>query len=193
MIRFECFRNGRAQSIPFQDVDCTIEGREVDLGAAEIIKRSEQTIAEFRMPEMMSLSGRRELRLGVHFALVGRSAEIEGIAGRKADSDIAAVIFQKVISIGQELAVKKDIALGGLRVNVIAAQINQPEAAADRRNVKMAGPTNALEGTTHGLDGKIPPRLLQINARGNCFDIHVAKHIGNGDRAGIIVNLKFSV
>jgi len=180
------------QSIPLQDVDCTIEGREVYLGVAKI-ERAEEAIAEFGMPEMVALRGRSELRLVIYFSLVGTGAEVERIAGRKAHGDIAAVIPEEIVSVGEKFAVEKDVALGSLRVDVVAVDINQTEIAADGGNVHVASATNALERTADGFYGEIAGRVLQLNPGSNGFDVHVSQNIGDGDGAGIVVNLKLGV
>src|ERR1700683_1789715 len=192
VMEFKFVECGMEQSIPFQNVDCTIEGSDIDLGVAEV-ERTEKTVAEFGMPEMMLAGGRRELGLGIHFAFVRGGAEVKGIAGRKADGNVAAVIFEEVVSVGEKLAVKENVAFRGLRMNVKAAEIDQAEIAADGRDVQAAGAADTLKGTADGLDGEIACSVLKVNTSGDGLDIHVAQDVGNGDGTGIIVDLKLGV
>src|SRR5579872_6860177 len=115
--------------IALQDVDCTIERGQLDPGAAGV-KRPEQAVVELRI-EMLLMRGRRQLRFVNHFSLERSGAEVERIAGGKAHFDYAAVVLQFVHAIRQEFAAEKDVAFGGLRAHLIAAEIHKPEIAAD--------------------------------------------------------------
>ena len=117
----------------------------------------------------MLVGGGDQLRFVVHFALQRSRAQIEGIAGRKAHFDHAAVVLQAVGAVGQEFAVEENISLGGLRPHVIAAQVDQPETPADRGNFEPPGAADALERAAHGLHGKVARSVVQIDARARLF------------------------
>ena len=141
----------------------------------------------------MVVRGGRELRFVVHFALQRSGAQIEGIAGREADFDHAAVIFQAIRAVGQEFAVEKDVAVGGLRANVVAAHVDEAEIAADGGNFDAARAAQALERAVHGLDGEIAGGVLEIHARGDGFDVHIAEDVRDVHAARIVVNLQFGI
>ena len=141
----------------------------------------------------MRMSGRNEAGLAVYFAFEGCGAQIEGIARRKMDFDHSAVILEAVNSIGKKFAVEQNVALGRLRVHVIAAQAEKPKAAADRRNFQSSRATNALESTSHGSHGEITGGILQVNSSAHCFHIHIPKHVRDRNLARIVMYLQLGI
>src|SRR5271156_6083451 len=101
--------------LPLNDVDCTIEGTQIDFGAPRI-ESAEESIAKFG--EEMMVRRRREIRFVVNAALQGSGAQIEGIPRREAHLNYAAVVFKEVGSIGHKLAVEKDVPFRGLGPHV---------------------------------------------------------------------------
>src|SRR5580704_1811456 len=141
----------------------------------------------------MRMGGRSEAGLAVYFAFEGCGAQIEGIARRKMDFDHAAVILEAVNSVGKKFAVEQNVALGRLRVHVVAAQAEKLKAAADRRNFQSSRATNALERTANGSHGEITGSVFQVNSSAHCFHIHIAKHVCDRNLARIVVNLELGI
>src|SRR5271154_3929712 len=129
VIGSEFSRYGIAQLLMLQNVDCTIEGGQFDLRAARV-ERAEQGFAESRN-KMRRMSGGHQRCFVVDLALQRRSAQVERIARRETDFDHSAVVLQTVSSVGKKVAGKKNVAARGLCADVIAAQVNQPEIAAE--------------------------------------------------------------
>src|SRR5580692_6954794 len=175
------------QSIAFKNVDCTIEGGHLNLGAA-FIESAEKSVAPTR--HEVALVGRgRQLRFVIYFSLQRSGAEVEGISGREAQFDYAAVVLQRVGSVGQKLAGEKNVAGGGLRPDVIGAQIEQAEIAADGGGFNASGAAHAGKRTTDGLDGEVAGGVLEVHAGSDGFDVHIAEYVRDADTSGVIVNL----
>src|SRR3984957_8755947 len=98
----------------------------------------------------MLVGGWRQFRLVVDFALERSGTHVEGVCRRKANLDHAAIVLQRIGSVGQKLTIEQNIAGRGLGPYMSTLQIDQLETAADRGNLDSTGATQALERATHG-------------------------------------------
>ena len=69
----------------------------------------------------------REAGFVIYFAFERSGAQVKRIGRGKANLDDATVILQAIKSVGQKLAGEKDIAGGGLRMDVIAVNVRKTE------------------------------------------------------------------
>src|SRR5262249_37512478 len=148
----------------------TIERSEFDFGVAGV-ESAEDGVAESRVGALR-MRGRRKAGLVIDLALERRGAEIEGIPGREVDFDHAAVVFEAIDSVGKKFAVEEDVALGSLRVHVIAAQAEKLEAAADGGDFQAPGAAHALKGAADGFHGEVAGGVFEINASADSFHVH---------------------